>query len=222
MKHFQKHKGLSLGASAGFSIVEVMVVVIIIGLLTALAGNRVLGMIAKARQAEAKTNLSQIHQLQGTFQLYSDNYAEWPLDATEAIGYIGVAARNCDSDGTDANEGKVTGKDGAWQLGYKPKGCEDMRYGYGVIVQESGGKERFFAVAYGASNAVARIFPTCDGGSRTANTTVNHEKKGTTNYSQLTFVAPATLGGTTKDGDLMGVSEEKVWQHDDITTPCAD
>ena len=209
-----------ISSRAGFSIIEVMVVIMIIGILTTLAGNRILAMIARARQAEAKTNLSQIHQLQGTFQLYSDNYAQWGLSPAQAIGYKGDATRNCTiTAGTATGVGNNGSGDGAKKLGYTPKGCEDMRYGYGVIVQEESGKERFLAIAYGASNAVARIFPTCDGGGRGTGATISHEKA--SDYGNLKFTGVTTLGASSaNDGDIIGVSEEKVWHHDDIIKAC--
>ena len=182
-----------------------------------LAGNRVLAMIARARQAEAKTNLAQIHQLQGTFQLYSDNYAQWGNTTTTVVGFNGTANRNCDIDA--GTIGKTSTHDGAKKLGFKPKGCNDMRYGYWIIVNSAKGKERYLAVAYASSNNIARIYPTCDGTNDIE--TITHEKKGTTDYSGLTVTnSSALLGGAAKGGDLMGVSEEKVWHHGDIVTDC--
>ena len=206
--------------SAGFSIIEVMVVVMIIALLTTLAGNRVLAMIARARQAEARTNLSQIHQLQGTFQLHADNYAAWPLDGDSAIGYVGTATRNCTigacastaAPGCDGSSG-----DGAHKLGWKPKGCSEMRYGYAVKVESQSGKERFLAIAYGSSNEIARIFPTCSGKKNT--NTINHPLS--SSYTTLTQSnSSALLEGAANEGDLMGITDEKEWVHEDIITDC--
>ena len=215
----------------GFSIIEVMVVVMIIALLTTLAGNRILGMIARARQAEARTNLSQIYQLQVNYQMHADNYAEWPLSTAGAIGYDGSGTKNCVIEtGTSGGIGKTAGKDGAHQLGWKPDGCEEMRYAYGVFVGDNTttGKEHFFAVAHAMSDTTERIFPTCDGvgGGRTTgsghSTTagksdVTHEDSG----ASLTFEAggSGTLGTDTK-GDTIAVSDAKMWHHSNIIEAC--
>ena len=213
----------------GFSIVELMVVVIIIAGLAALASNRLMTMVARGRQAEAKTNLSSIHQLQSAYQLHADNYAEWTMAATNIIGYKGGGARNCAIDAGTGASGIGRGganKDGAHALGWKPKGCGEMRYGYGVVVEtpNTGGIERYLAIAYAPSDTAARIFPTCDGkaGGRTinagnggstsaTNSAIEHEKK--SSYTTLLYAGHA-------QGDSMGVSEEKNWQHSNIVEAC--
>ena len=208
----------------GFSIVELMVVVIIIAGLAALASNRLMTMVARGRQAEAKTNLSSIHQLQSAYQLHADNYAQWggataTLINAQAIGYTGDGTGGCVIlTGSTAGVGNDGANDGAHKLGWKPKGCEEMRYGYWVLVEDTGGVERYFAVAYGASDTESRIFPTCDGVT-TSGATINHEKQGT--YNALTATnTSAILGGFANGGDLMGISEEKEWQHADIIDAC--
>lgn len=211
-------------SKAGFSIVEVMVVVMIIGLLTTLAGNRVLAMIARARQAEARTNLSQIHQLQGTYQLHADNYAEWKLGATTAIGYVGVdtggdSGRKCTiaTANTADGVGVTKDKDGAHDLGWKPKGCSEMRYGYAVLVgSDSNGKERFLAIAFGSSNTAGRVFPTCDGAKRGAAADIEHPDDSSIKQTMTKILGMKTAN----DGDLMGVTDEKEWLHDDIIEHC--
>ena len=209
-------------SAKGFSIVELMVVVVIIAGLAALASTRLMTMVARGRQAEAKTNLSSIHQLQSAYQLHADNFAEWAMGTNGAstVGNIGTATKNCGITDT-AGPGKVAGKDGAHKLGWKPKGCEEMRYGYWVIVEDKGGVERYFAVAYASSNTLERIFPTCDGARANASP-ITHEKHGSPHsYTTLTATnGTAILGGVAKGGDLLGISEEKEWQHADIIEAC--
>ncbi len=57
----------------GFSLVELMIVVAIIGILAALAVPRFQSFQAKAKQTEAKNNLSHIYTLEQTY--YGDNDA---------------------------------------------------------------------------------------------------------------------------------------------------
>ncbi|MBC62481.1 MAG: hypothetical protein CMP11_08485 [Zetaproteobacteria bacterium] len=60
----------------GFSLVELMVVIAIIGILSSLAIPRFRVFQAKARQTEAKTNLSYIYTLETSYQGDYDTYAD--------------------------------------------------------------------------------------------------------------------------------------------------
>jgi type IV pilus assembly protein PilA len=75
------HKSRTL--QGGFSLVELMVVVAIIGVLASIAVPAVNKYIAKARQSEAKTGLSSLYTSEKAF------YAEYTAyhSAFEAIGY---------------------------------------------------------------------------------------------------------------------------------------
>ncbi len=68
--------------SAGFSLVELMVTVGIIGLLASMAVPKFSIFKAKAQQAEVKQNLSQIHSLQMSYQFDNSTYG-----TLAAIGY---------------------------------------------------------------------------------------------------------------------------------------
>ena len=72
-----------LNNESGFSLVELMVVVAIIGILASMSTGQVQKQIAKARQAEAKTNLATIYTAEKSFQ------AEWAAFTTD-IGSAGV------------------------------------------------------------------------------------------------------------------------------------
>ena len=60
----------------GFSLMEVMIVVVIIGILAALAYPNLEKYLKRARQTEAKTNLSAIYTAQKIFYTLHQSYAE--------------------------------------------------------------------------------------------------------------------------------------------------
>lgn len=62
------------GSQKGFSLVELMVVVGIIGILAALAIPRFANFQAKAKQAEAKSSLGHIHTLETAYHTDHDTY----------------------------------------------------------------------------------------------------------------------------------------------------
>lgn len=63
---------------SGFSLVELMVVVAIIGILATLSVGAIQKQIAKARQAEVKTNLSSLYTAQKTFHAeFNTYYSNW-------------------------------------------------------------------------------------------------------------------------------------------------
>ena len=232
MNCLKSNKGLSVTSSAGFSLVEVMVVIVIISLLATLAGNRLLIAIARARQAEAKTNLSQIYQLQLNYQMHADNYAKWAPKSANVIGHIGAGTKQCSigAVGAAAGVGRDGTADGAAELGWRPDGCQEMRYGYSVLVgTDTNGVERFLAIAHATSDSSERVFPTCDGrsGGRTTgagasvsatDAEVDHES-----LTSLIFKpagTPTGAIGTAKHGDTIAVSDSKTWQHSDIIEAC--
>lgn len=117
----------------GFSIVELMAVVVIIGVLTQLAMSRYRTMVANSRQAEAQLNLHTIDDLQEAYYLEHEKYES--TDA--AVGRSG----NC----TDA---KLKNK-----LGFRPKDCGELRYKYAWGA----------ATAKATSDATDKIYPGCTG-----------------------------------------------------------
>ncbi len=60
---------------AGFSLTELLVVIVIIGILAALALPKFVNVITKAKATEAKLMLKQVYQLQKTYYLENDVYA---------------------------------------------------------------------------------------------------------------------------------------------------
>lgn len=75
---FKRHR------QGGFSLVELMVVVAIIGILATIAIPRVNKFIAKARQAEAQVNLSSIYTFNKNFYVEFQGYSS----SFRAIGYV--------------------------------------------------------------------------------------------------------------------------------------
>ena len=156
---------------AGFSLLELMVVVAILGVLAMVAVPRYNIFRARARQSEAKTNLGVIFTLQEAFrieneQYYDGNGTTWGGDSMNTNGsrqgYRGGGTRTCERN----------------KLGFRLANCNSSRYGYFVAGAD---EDEFLAVAYGASDAPAtsndeRVFPGCAGGDgtdlvRAANTT---------------------------------------------------
>ena len=94
---------------AGFSLIELMTVIVILGILATLAVPRYNRFIAKSRQTEAKTNLGHIAMLQDAYKLEYEEYSN--LDP--------IGDGTCGSP-TENNK-----------LGFRPSACEKLRYKYG-------------------------------------------------------------------------------------------
>ena len=57
---------------AGFTLIEIMIVVVIIGMLSALVGPRLIGQSDEAKIKTTKIQISQLEQVLGLFQLETD------------------------------------------------------------------------------------------------------------------------------------------------------
>lgn len=77
-------KGFILGDTSGFTLVELMVVVAIIGILAAVAVPNYTKFQAKARQSEAKVNLSAIYTAEQSFFVEASKYT----DCLAGIGFV--------------------------------------------------------------------------------------------------------------------------------------
>lgn len=103
---------------AGFSLVELMVVVAIIGVLAALAVPRFQMFQAKARQSEVKNNLSHIYTLEQSYHGDNDIFAPFASQTT-AVGRLANKTQNCGA--TTSNP-----------IGFALTDCSKVRYGYWV------------------------------------------------------------------------------------------
>ena len=166
MRKFQR-EGKTMGiidksklrGKAGFSLLELMVVVAILGVLATVAVPRFNIFRARSRQGEAKVNLGVIFTLQETFKIeheefYDGDKARWGGDDmitgagnSKGVGYIS----RTDNSGT-------CGKN---KLGFRIANCSKARYAY-LIAQAA--ESEFLAIAHGMSDKTEkRIFPGCEG-----------------------------------------------------------
>ena len=136
-----------------------MIVVAIIGILAALAIPRFQQFQSKARQSEARSNLSHIYTLQLSYNGDNDTYSNFTclnqgagVSYTSGCGFTGAAAT------------------GAWisvgacnttnDLGFRITDCKKVRYLYVNI----GNQNMFTATAHelhGGTNSSRRVFPGC-------------------------------------------------------------
>lgn len=148
--------------TAGFSLLELMVVVAIIGVLATFAVPRFNIFRARARQGEAKSNLGVIFTLQEAFKIdkevyYNGNATAWGgtvmNSSTTSDGYrTKNAAGVCESN----------------KLGFRLANCDAARYRYWI---GHATENEFIAIAAAHSDASARnkrIFPGCSGSDVTA------------------------------------------------------
>ena len=148
-----------LSKPLGFSLLELMVVVAILGVLATVAVPRFNIFRARSRQAEARSNLGVIFTLQESFaidheQYYDGNATTWGgtqmNNNTKEYGYGGSGDDAC-----------VTGRS-LNKLGFRLANCGKARYGYWVLGADENG---FTAIAHAPSDVVGdkRVFPGCPG-----------------------------------------------------------
>ncbi len=97
---------------AGFSLVELMVVLVLVGTLVSLALPRFNTFIARGRQAEAHANLGTIATLQQSYKLEYNEYHD-------GMG-MGHPLPRCNNTGTQKEN----------SLGFRVTDCESLRYTY--------------------------------------------------------------------------------------------
>ena len=121
----------------GFSLVELMAAVAIVGLLVSLALPRYRLFIARSRMAEAKTNLGIIYGLQQTYKAEFEKYGT----ITGGMGFGG--------DGCSAGS---PGRNAKNELGFRVTDCNELRYSY-----------RSRTASANANSNGSEIYPGCSG-----------------------------------------------------------
>ncbi len=112
----------SVPATAGFTLIELMIVVAIISLLAAIAVPGFMRFQAKARRAEAYSNLAEIARSQKSFQAERDFFFEAPLPMPDWDLYGGL--------GTNKMPWDAASQTAFDELGWLPEG--DVLYSYGI------------------------------------------------------------------------------------------
>ncbi len=92
MNTYRRKQSRRRRMQAGFSLIEIMVVVIIVGLLASLVGVAVFGRLADARQDSART---QIKGFQTALDLYRLDCFTYPDSSTGLKALTGEASGNC-------------------------------------------------------------------------------------------------------------------------------
>ena len=168
MKRANSIAGFSLRSKTGFSLTELMVVFVIIGVLATVAIPRYNIFVARSRQAEAKNNLGTIFKLQETYKLQHGTY-----DTADAVTGITNSAMNTsaassgyisESATSDATR-NICGRN---SLGFRVANCGEARYRYYIAVAD---EDEFLAIAAAYSDHTTdatvrndkRIFPGCNG-----------------------------------------------------------
>lgn len=139
-------------SQAGFSLIELMIVVAIIGVLAAIAVPNFQRFQAKAKQSEAKNNLAALYSAEKAF------HSEWSMYDTsfDAIGFrpegrmMYIVGFNADRDNATAGIGNYTGVPHAANNFDSSQFCAAA----GVAVCENQAKSGA-AAALGSLNAVA-------------------------------------------------------------------
>ena len=143
---------------AGFSLVELMVAVGIVGILAVIAVPRYKSFLVQARRGEAKANLSHLASLQEVYKVEHYTYYQGSaMKGTEGIGYkdgdgnMGL----CNDPSIDIDQGLGN------ELGFRPggttAGCRQLRYFYQFNAAGD------VAVASAASDGNKHIYPDCNG-----------------------------------------------------------
>ena len=197
---------------AGFSLLELMVVVAILGVLATVAVPRFNIFRARARQSEAKSNLGVIYTLQEAFNIdhefyYDGDEAKWGgtkmKDSASRDGYRGGGSSVCKEN----------------KLGFRLANCGKARYGYWM---GEGQEKTFLALAYASSEPAGdkRIFPGCAGTSASG-VTINTPTTGATSVTKCITAPVSGREAPSTSGDAWCMDEARnLYNFRDITEHC--
>jgi prepilin-type N-terminal cleavage/methylation domain-containing protein len=143
---FGRARKIQLNHMSGFSLVELMIVVAIIGILAALAQPQFLVYQARAKQSEAMTNLSMIYALANGA---ASEHANGLFPASPADTRLTLGDNSTDNSCARTNE-----------LGFRLTECRETRYVYFYEQPTVAGDITFVAQAEEFDN---RVFPSCTG-----------------------------------------------------------
>ncbi|MDE3270312.1 MAG: type II secretion system protein [Pseudomonadota bacterium] len=196
-------KRFTTKSAAGFSLLELMVVVAIIGVLATVAVPRFNIFRARARQGEAKSNLGVIFTLQEAFKIDKELYfngdsGHWGgadmKDISSSVGYRGSATSATDESKNICEANK---------LGFRLANCAAARYQYWISAASEQG---YLAVAQGVSDEHKRIFPGCPGATA-ENTQVNTSKSG----KKMCALGSCSIATHTTSAACTGASPAGTW-----------
>ncbi|MEY4631029.1 MAG: hypothetical protein RIQ81_1149 [Pseudomonadota bacterium] len=161
MKTFFASIKSRLNRRDGFSLVELMIVVAIIGILAALAIPRFQQFQSKSRQAEARSNLAHIYTLQVSYNGDNDTFSNFDCltQGTASSDTNGTSAKGCGTTNAGAWAG-VNTCNTTNDIGFRVTDCKKVRYLY----FNAGNQNQFTATATelsAASSATRRVFPGC-------------------------------------------------------------
>lgn len=138
--------------SRGFSLIELMVAVVVVGILASLAYPSFMGSIRKGRRAEAFAALTAVQQAQERWRANNSTYANslslLALPSTTAGGLYGIALANT---GATGYEVIATGSSGGSQ--YDDGGCAKLG------VKMDGGNLSYGGSAAGGTLSYAATSP---------------------------------------------------------------
>lgn len=134
-------------SAQGFTFLELVIVLVILGTLTVLAVPTFNAVMVAARRGEAKTNLGHIESLQATFKVASSSFTYGTIPLSNPVGYGG----ECGGSGLGWKN----------EIGFRPQKCGELRYRYWSTASGSS----FTAAAYGVSDQNGKwIYNGCEGG----------------------------------------------------------
>lgn len=140
--------------SHAFSLVELMIVVSIIGIIATLAMPRFQNFQSKARQSEARFNLSNIYTLQMSYMANYETFSNFGCLTKGGGGHFVCTDRTSDV-WRSWNSCHTTN-----DIGFRITDCRKVRYTYNT----SGDRTRFTATASemdAATTNTRRVFPGC-------------------------------------------------------------